>query len=103
MKNIVSVLQFGFLENNPACYYLDMELCDLNLESYIFQNVSPEIIASIHDALAVNSQEASNRMVPVWRIILDICNGVRFIHEHQEVHRDLKPKNGTKQTITSNI
>jgi serine/threonine protein kinase len=96
-------LRFGFLENNPACYYLDMELCDLDLESYIFQDIPSEIFDSIQENLAVHLPEASNKMVPVWRIMLDICNGVRFIHEHQEVHRDLKPKNGTKQAITSDI
>jgi serine/threonine protein kinase len=94
VKNIVNVLQFGFLENNPDYYYLDMELCDINLGAYI----SGELPSEIHASFTVDAGNASNRMIQVWRIMLDICNGVKFIHDHQEVHRDLKPNNGTHQS-----
>jgi serine/threonine protein kinase len=96
VKNIVAVLQFGFLENSPNYYFLDMELCDINLGSYILGELPTEIHASFN-------VDASNRMVQVWKIMLDICNGVKFIHDHQEVHRDLKPNNGTYQAIISNL
>jgi hypothetical protein len=38
--NIVEVVQFGRLIGSP-CYFIDMELCDMNLENYIYNN-SPE-------------------------------------------------------------
>jgi serine/threonine protein kinase len=95
VKNIVTVLQFGFLENSPNYYFLDMELCDITLGDYI----SGELPSEFHASFNV---DASNRMVQVWRIMLDICNGVDFIHDQQEVHRDLKPNNGTNQITISN-
>lgn len=30
-----------------------------------------------------------------WDILEQIASGVQFIHNHRQVHRDLKPQNGT--------
>jgi serine/threonine protein kinase len=33
----------------------------------------------------------------VWKIMLEIARGIDFIHGHDQIHRDLKPTNGTCQ------
>src|SRR5271154_2495645 len=35
------------------------------------------------------------RLAQMLTIMRDIVNGVAFIHRNNEVHRDLKPRNGT--------
>ena len=60
-------------------YYIDMEYCDGNLEEYIAGR-SP-------------SSQTPLTMAEVWSVMIDIAKGVEFIHDHGEVHRDLKPQN----------
>ena len=57
--NTIEVIRCGQLPRYPY-FFIDMELCDFNLETYILQ----------------------------------FANGVAFIHRNNEVHRDLKPRNG---------
>lgn len=79
-RNIVAVFRQGEVKDT-AFYYIDMELCDSNLEIFIRK----------HGAL----REAPVTMPQILEIMVQIVNGVAFIHDQNEVHRDLKPRNGT--------
>jgi serine/threonine protein kinase len=77
-QHIVAVFCHGWL--NSSYYFFDMELCDMNLEHYIFGKEGPNFV-KIYD-------EAT-----VFDIFRQITAGLDFIHCHEEVHRDLKPRN----------
>ena len=92
-ENIVVVLRHGTLFNSPY-YFFDMQLCDFNLESY-----SQRLWKHIHDESTGmtsrgNISYYNTRLLDVWIIMRQIANGVAFIHGLDEIHRDLKPRNG---------
>ena len=89
-KNLVAVLEHGLLE--PNCYFIDMELCECDLDIYIHQRVHlhPYRERDIVGNDATFVEELRERLA----IAQQITEGVEFIHSCGEVHRDLKPKNG---------
>jgi serine/threonine protein kinase len=89
-KNIVGMLKHGRFSAAFGRYFLDMELCDLNLEDHLGQLGPTEKILPHLDHLP-----SWMRMQAVWRIIEDISGGVIYIHSNGEIHRDLKPQNST--------
>jgi serine/threonine protein kinase len=89
-RNIVAVFNLGNFPNTMF-YFIDMELCDLNLDTYIYQRWTQKLIERIPNFATATTTE---RATQVSRILLDIANGLAFIHGHREVHRDLKPQNG---------
>lgn len=78
------MLQFGQLSRDGAFVFIDMELCDINLERYIVEHYFGGVTGRIrsHDV----------PMDPV-NILYQITNGLAYIHQHLEVHRDLSPHN----------
>lgn len=88
-RNIVAVLNHGKLA--PSYYYIDMQFCDMNLEMYIQQRWTPEIEQTVPQFTSYTSPQS--RMSQIWKIMQDITNGLKFIHSHKEIHRDLKPRN----------
>jgi serine/threonine protein kinase len=84
-RNIIQVFDTGQLPNS-AYAFIDMELCDLNLDQY---NKSMSTVSLVHD------DTSHLREVQVWNIMVQITSGITFIHGKGEVHRDLKPQNGT--------
>jgi serine/threonine protein kinase len=80
-KNVITVMKHGWLlssdDSISSLYYIDMELCDENLDRYMKR---------ARDGLGLGQLE-------IWDIMLQITKGVAFIHGLDEVHRDLKPKN----------
>ncbi len=78
--NIVTVIRQGGVKDT-ALYYIDMELCDGNLEQFM-QEHSPSNAKPID-------------MEQIWSIMRQIARGVAFIHSQGEVHRDIKPRNST--------
>jgi serine/threonine protein kinase len=91
--NVITVLRHDKLEG--SLYYIDMDLCDMNLNSYI-----ASIPKSWPDHLA-----GKGRFFPaydssiIWAIMKDIAKGLSFIHSLGEVHRDLKPQNSSSSFI----
>jgi serine/threonine protein kinase len=88
--NIVPVFAHGQLPFS-SIHYLDMELCDLNLEKYIHRGRTTSLQTPFNAA----EMSPQMQMFQVWEIMENITNGVAFIHDKGEVHRDLKPRNGT--------
>ena len=82
-KNIITVLQCGCL--TPPWYYIDMELCEYNLDAWIHR---------VNGGLN-NSSAGESRVSKIWEVMLDIIRGVMYIHSQKQVHRDLKPRNGS--------
>jgi serine/threonine protein kinase len=80
-KNVITVMKHGWLlssdDSISSLYYIDMELCDENLDRYMKR---------AHNGPGLGQLE-------IWDIVLQITSGVAFIHGLDEVHRDLKPKN----------
>jgi serine/threonine protein kinase len=92
-KNIVSVFAYGNLTH--FIYYIDMELCDLNLDRWIYakcNETTPKKLLHLNVELPPRA-----RMGQVWDVMEDITRAVEFIHDEHEIHRDLKPSNGTQQ------
>jgi serine/threonine protein kinase len=86
--NIVEVLRLGEL-GGSAYYFIDMELCDKNLEEYIYRQ------SSTHESVPyfLGNAPSSIKAKQIWNVVRQIASGIAFIHNHEEVHRELKPSN----------
>ena len=94
--NVIEVFQHNWLLPQ-SMYYIDMELCDLNLSSYI-----SFIPHGWPDALVNKSQyfpSTGYDLAIVWAIMKDIAQGMSFIHGLELVHRDIKPQNGCRRVF----
>jgi len=89
-KHVVRVLKHGALPGLPY-YFIDMELCDLNLSEYIHGNV-----AARSESLPcfVNDAAPSVKARQIWDVMIHIAGGLEYIHSQGYVHRDIKPENG---------
>jgi serine/threonine protein kinase len=90
-ENIVSVLRHGYLQDN-GYFFCDMELCHMNLNTYIsrtWKNPVPKELEPLTGPLTPRE-----KIKMAMYIMVDIAEGVSYIHSHGEVHRDLKPENG---------
>jgi len=89
--NLVAVLKHDWLDS--SVYFIDMELCDMNLDKFIYQQLDWTPF-TCPDHLNIDLHP------PVWwrtneclDIMFQIANGLDFIHGQGHVHRDLKPHN----------
>jgi len=92
--NIVTFLKHGRLD--PHQYYIDMELCVLNLEEYMKQNLRSEF--GVHHFFNP-SYSGELDFLSLWSITDQIATALEFLHAEGEFHRDLKPRNGTPQSL----
>ena len=93
--NIVFAFEWGKLSNSPY-YYIDMELCDFNLETYILRKWEPPMSLKVPHFTNFDLLKPDQKLGQILTIMKDIANGVAFIHLQQETHRDLKPRNGIR-------
>ena len=91
-------------------YFVDMEFCDLTLDQYIHSNrwdieAMPEQIVKDNPVFVPKDSAIPLKLQNVWTIMSHIAAGIDFMHKHNQVHRDLKPRNGNyfiwKSLITS--
>lgn len=76
------------MDPDSVVYYIDMELCAMNLEQYIQGSLrAPGLVDW---SIPVDAEEVRN----IIDIFEQILSGVVFIHSEYEVHRDLNPQNG---------
>ena len=92
--HIVNVLRHGPLPFSTF-YYIDMQLCDINLNDYIYQSW-PAQLASKSRFFGTDYRDVPSE----WLILAHIVSGLVFIHGLGEVHRDLKPRNGNTPPAT---
>ena len=90
-SNIITILRHGPLANSTY-YFIDMELCDFNLNTYIEELWTP---TPDDERLGFLPDEPNRRMRYVWTIMSQIASGVTHIHSHKVIHRDLKPQNSS--------
>jgi serine/threonine protein kinase len=88
-QNIVAVFNFGRL--STFLYFIDMELCDLNLERWIYGTWDKATARKL--PLLTADLPPRARIGQVWDIMEDITRAVAFVHDVNEIHRDLKPSN----------
>jgi len=91
-QNIVAVFEVGRLPEG-RCWYIDMELCDLNLETYILREWTPELKKLVPSFTALETSPVSVKICQIVATMKDVIRGVVFIHSLGMVHRDLKPRN----------
>ena len=83
-KNIITVFQCGCL--SEPWYYIDMELCDFKLHNWICQQRD--------DTNKSSAEDSQSYMAKICEIMRDIISGVLYVHSRNQIHRDLKPRNG---------
>jgi serine/threonine protein kinase len=88
--NIIGILRHGWL-NIDEKYFLDMELCAMNLGDFISGDFAMELGEQYFDPM---SNGNGPRCLTIWNIMRDIISGLEYLHGQREVHRDLKPQNG---------
>ena len=94
--NLVAVQKHGRLSGSLPFYYIDMEICEGNLEDYI-RGSGQAFIAAINPRLSALGIVQVGRVATIWDIAEQIASGISYIHNCKEVHRDLKPRNGAYQ------
>ena len=98
-QNIVDILRHGRCLDSEY-YFIDMELCDLDLHAYIYDEMragasaTPVIRPSSNLAFVGKHCSLQLRLQNAFTIVTHIVNGLGFAHRNQFVHRDLKPSNG---------
>jgi serine/threonine protein kinase len=70
-----------------------MELCDLNLQTYINRKWT-STMEMLMPYFTIRDVPPKLKLAQIWSIMEDIASGLDFIHSQGEVHRDLKPSNG---------
>ena len=88
--NIVTVFDHGLLRRDSPFYFIDMEFCEINLSDYIHGILS---VPTLIDWEQVRGSGGKHLSV-ICEIMKQVLEGLIFIHEHNEVHRDLDPLNG---------
>ena len=95
-ENVVAVLRHGYLQDQLHCFF-DMELCRIDLGTYIQRKWTPTMQRSLRHLTSPLAPK--NRVRNAMYVMMDISNGVSYIHSKGEVHRDLKPSNGSSHQL----
>jgi len=95
--NIVSILAFGDMHGTTSRYYIDMELCDMDLDSYIHHRKSESLFEALHDLPIFVSlgDPPQTQWINVAIIMTHISAGLSFLHANDLIHRSTRPADGT--------
>jgi len=95
-QNIIIIFNHGRLRVQSAFYFIDMQLCDFNLDEYLR---GTKHTPGLNRWKRAETTDAA--ILIIWPIMDQITDGLAFIHKHKEVHRDLNPQNGTESMASS--
>lgn len=104
-RNIVQILDNGWFRSG-SIYFIDMYLCALNLDDYIYRKneYPPRAFALLNEpSFVVESSSTRSKLRNIWTIIDNIAQGLEFMHEKHYIHRDLKPMNSTPVNIDRSL
>ena len=76
---------------NPTFYFIDMELCDFNLDVYIRRNFPQHLRGRVRQFLEVDKLTVEEKRGQILGVLRDIIAGVQYIHSAGEIHRILRP------------
>jgi serine/threonine protein kinase len=106
-KHIIDILRHDWLKCSANVYFIDMELGEFSLQSYIdylFRNKDlprtyhPSLFTDDPDPVPLQiGDDITKRLYQgevVVNIAMQISLALTFLHGHCLVHRDLKPANG---------
>jgi len=91
--NMIQYIADGSVVSDSV-YFIDMELCDINLRQYIDGALN---VTGVHG-------------LPVWQndnpdiflitaILQQLLSGLAFMQKEDKVHRDLDPRNGKPRDV----
>lgn len=86
--NIIRYIADGSIVEN-ASYFIDMELCHINLNEYM---KGSRDVKGIYGLPRWNSEKPDVFLITA--IMQQLLSGLAFIHKYGKVHRDLDPRNG---------
>lgn len=95
--NVVNILDHGKLRASGD-HFIDMELCNLDLQRYLQGNRSITADHSVAQSptnlvFVANDCGLQLKLQNTFTVLSHITNGLKFAHEHDLVHRDVKPAN----------
>ena len=73
-----------------------MELCSFTLDDYVHRRPGPDCQDLPEWEFVMKSGTVEERVALIGSIMKQILNGLIFIHDQNEVHRDLHPVNGNQ-------
>jgi serine/threonine protein kinase len=69
-----------------------MELCDITLADFILDKFPTRTVSEYFREVQTNKEAGIKYL---FTILLHMAKGLQYIHSHKEIHRDLRPANGT--------
>ena len=94
-REIIRILNYGWLRNPYSYLYIDMELWDVNLHTYVHGERPDFKLDDWQEIYVPKDASLMIRFRNTLIIMKQISDGLKFIHDKGHVHRDLKPRNGT--------
>jgi serine/threonine protein kinase len=95
-QNVVQIIRRRMLLNNDR-YIIDMEVLELSLTNYLYSpHMAPLNLQ--RDSPYYGNNLTEEKSGTVWEIMSQIASGLRFIHQNDVVHGNLKPSNGSTAT-----